>query len=366
MRGSAPVLYSRLLLKTFSSRVARSTIRDVARIARVSVSTVSRVLNDHPYVTDETRRRVAEAMDELHYRPDVAARSMRTGATRAIGFVVADFSNPLFSAIAMGADSVLHPLGYSLVLANSVRDPEREAEVIAALRDRRVDGLLLSLADERTEGLRERLSAFRSVVLLDRDVPGLDCDRVLTDHAAGIRAALDHLLALGHRRVAMIAGIEAQRGIRERLGAFREGMGDLYDEQLLRTVDPLRASGHEAARELLELRDRPTALIAAHNQLFAGILSAVRELALRVPDDLSLVCCEDDDLTRLNVPPIDVVSRDMAALGEAAAGLLLARLKGNGPPREVTLPAHYEIRSSTAAPHGTGVPIPDLVTGAER
>lgn len=346
--------------------MTRSTIRDVARVARVSVSTVSRVLNDHPYVTDETRRRVAEAMDELGYRPDVAARSMRTGATRAIGFVVADFSNPLFSAIAMGADSVLHPLGYSLVLANSVRDPEREAEVIAALRDRRVDGLLLSLADERTDGLHERLSTFRSVVLLDRDVPSLKCDRVLTDHAAGLRGALDHLLALGHRRVAMIAGTEAQRATRERLKAFREGMGDLHDERLLRAVDPLRDSGHDATRELLELRDRPTALVAAHNQLFAGVLSAVHELALRVPEDLSIVCCEDDHLARLNVPPIDVVSRDMAALGEAAAGLLLARLKGNGPPREVTLPAHYEIRSSTAAPRNSGVSTTGPDPGRER
>ena len=332
--------------------MARSTIRDVARIARVSVSTVSRVLNEHPYVTEETRRRVAEAMDELQYRPDVAARSMRTGATRAIGFVFADFSNPLFSAIAMGADSVLHPLGYSLVLANSVRDPERETEVIATLRDRRVDGLLLSLADERTAGLRERLAAFGSVVLLDRDVPDLHCDRVLTDHAAGIRGALDHLLALGHRRIAMIAGTEAQRAIRERLRAFREGMGDFFDEQLVRAVDPLLESGHDAALNLLQSRHRPTALIAAHNQLFAGILSAVRELALRVPADLSLVTCEDDDLARLNEPPVDVVRRDMAALGEAAARLLLARLEGNGPPREVMLPAHFEIRSSSSSPRG--------------
>lgn len=284
---------------------------------------------------------------------------MRTGATRAIGVVVVDFSNPLFSANAMGADSVLHTLGYSLVLANSVRDPERETEVIAALRDRRVDGLLLSLADERTAGLQERLAAFRSVVLLDRDVRGLQCDRVLTDHAAGIHEALDHLRALGHRRIAMIAGTEAQRATRERLRAFREGMGDLFDERLLRTVDPLLESGHDAAQHLLEARDRPTALIVAHNRLFAGILAAIRGLALRVPADLSLVTCEDDDLARLNEPPIDVVNRDPAALGAAAAELLLARLENDGPPREVMLPAHYEIRASTSSPNGSGVTAPD-------
>ncbi len=350
MPRAEPALYSRWLLKTFSFRVARSTIRDVARIARVSVSTVSRVLNDHPYVTEETRRRVSEAMEELRYRPDVAARSMRTGATRAIGFVVADFSNPLFSAIAMGADAVLHPLGYSLVLANSVRDPERESEVIAALRDRRVDGLLLSLADERTAGLPERLSAFRSVVLLDRDVPTLQCDRVLTDHAAGIQEAIDHLLALGHRRIGMISGRETQRAIRERSTAFRQAMGDLFDERLIAFADPLRESGHEAARSLLDRPDRPTAVINAHNQLLAGVLTAVRELGVQVPDDLSLITCEDDDLARLNAPPIAVVRRDMAAFGRAAAELLLARLQEDGSPREVTLPAHLEVRSSTSAP----------------
>ena len=126
------------------------TIKEVAERARVSVSTVSRVLNDYPFVSAAARERVTDAMQALDYRPDMAARSMRTGTTRAVGFVVSDITNPVFAAVAKGADAVLHPYGYSLVLANSGGDPEHEAELVAALRQRRVDGLIAAVADERS------------------------------------------------------------------------------------------------------------------------------------------------------------------------------------------------------------------------
>ncbi len=223
------------------------TIREVAERAGVSVSTVSRVLNEYPFVSEETRRRVLETMQELEYRPDVAARSMRTGTSRAVGLVFSDISNPLFSAMAKGADSVLHAKGYSLVLANSQSDPEREAELLSALRQRRVDGLVIAVADERAPSLAERLSGFPACVLVDRNVSGSRADSVCSEHAQGMAEALEHLARLGHRRVALIAGSQGQLGSRARVVAFRRHAAPQKGWALVIDEDGSTATGTSSA-----------------------------------------------------------------------------------------------------------------------
>jgi len=330
-----------------------TTIREVAVRAGVSVSTVSRVLNNFPYVSEQARARVVEAMTELEYRPDVAARSMRTGTSRAVGFAVSDISNPLFSAMAKGADVVLHPHGYSLVLANAGGDPQREAEIVSALRQRRVDGLIVAVADETVPGLAERLAGFNACVLVDREVRGSLSDCVLSDHAAGMARALEHLAALGHHRVALVAGSQAQLGSRARVAAFRtqtHRLGLDRDPRLVRTGELSAETGAVVLGELLRLEQPPTALVAGNNQLTVGVLGALRDRRLRVPEGLSLVACDDVDLTRLHTPPIDVIRRDPVELGRVAAGLLLERLANpTGPPRRVVLPTEFVRRGSSTA-----------------
>jgi LacI family transcriptional regulator len=329
------------------------TIKEVAERAGVSVSTVSRVLNDYPFVSAGARRRVIDAMGELEYRPDVAARSMRTGSSNTVGFVVADISNPLFAAIAKGVDSVLVPHGYSLVLANSENDPDHEAALLRALRQRRLDGLIAAVADERAPGLAGRLEEF-ATVLFDRDVAGSSADAVWSDHDSGIGEALERLSGLGHRRVALIAGSEGQLGSRARIVAFRRHarrLGLSVAGGLVRSSEPERESGQRAARELLAAPDPPTALMIAHNLLTVGVLEALSDLGVRLPDDLSVVACDDVDVTRLFSPPIDVIERDLLELGETSARLLLERLADrDGPPRRVVLPTRLLVRESTAAP----------------
>jgi LacI family transcriptional regulator, galactose operon repressor len=330
------------------------TIKEVAARARVSVTTVSRVLNDHPFVSDATRERVTEAMGALDYRPDMAARSMRTGTTRAVGFVVSDITNPVFAAIAKGADAVLHPHGYSLVLANSGGDPEHETELIAALRQRRVDGLIAAVADERSPGLAERLSRVPACVLFDREVSGATADAVCSDHAKGMESALGHLAALGHARVGLVAGQLGQLGSRGRVEAFASvghRLGLDSDTELVVTGRLSRETGYRGARELLELPEPPTALVAGNNQLTVGVMQALREAGVRVPAGLSLVACDDIDLTRMHEPPIDVIERDPEQHGRAAAELLLSRLDDpHAPPRRVVLPTSFVRRGSTDVP----------------
>jgi len=330
-----------------------STIKEVAQRAGVSVSTVSRVLNDYPFVSETARRRVLAAMEELEYRPDVAARSMRTGSSHTVGFVVSDISNPLFATIAKGVDSVLVPHGYSLVLANSENDPEHEADLLRALRQRRLDGLIAAVADERATGLAERLEGFVTV-LFDRDVPGSSADAVWSDHDAGIGEALERLATLGHRRVALVAGSEGQLGSRARVTAFRHHAHRLGLSEcagLIRSVEPEPEGGERAARELLALAQPPTALIIGHNLLAVGVLEALFGLGVRLPADLSVVACDDVDVTRLYSPRIDVIERDLPELGRASAQLLLERLADpDGPPRRVVLPTRLVARGSVAAP----------------
>jgi LacI family transcriptional regulator len=341
--------------------VTPSTIREVATRAGVSVSTVSRVLNDYPFVSDDARARVLQAMEELDYRPDVAARSMRTGTSRAVGFVVSDISNPLFATIAKGVDAVLHPHGYSLVLANSENDPGREAGLLSALRQRRVDGLIAAVSDESATSLARRLDDF-ATVLFDREVPGSTADAVCSDHETGIREALERLAGLGHRRVALVAGSQHQLGSRARTVAFEQHARRLslsIDGTVLLAAEASRQTGHGFGRALLALADPPTAVVIAHNQLTVGVLEAFREQGVVIPRDLSVIGCDDVDAIRLHSPRIDVVERDLLELGGASARLLLERLADrDAPPRRIVLPTRLVCRESSAAPRvASGAPV---------
>jgi len=330
------------------------TLHDVARDAGVSISTVSRALNGLPFVREEVRERVLTASQALGYRPDVAARSMRTGTTGAVGLVVSDISNALFAAIAKAADSTFNPRGYALMIANSANDAEHEAELIAAFRQRRLDGLIIATADECAPGLADRIGSFQAAVLLDREVPGSRADAVLCDHATGIAKAIGHLAGLGHRRIALIAGTPAQRGSRVRIETYEDELARLGiapDAALCRAGEMTVADGYRALESVMALPDPPTAVIAGNNQLFAGLFAAVRDLGLRVPRDLSIVACEETELTALHSPPLDVVRRDMDDLGRMAAELLLARLDTpRRRPRSVVLPTTFEVRGSSAPP----------------
>jgi LacI family transcriptional regulator len=331
-----------------------ATLRDVAREAGVSVSTVSRVLNEQPFVRDAVRERVLSVTEQLGYRPDVAARAMRTGTTGAVGLIVSDISNPLFASMARAADSALSSRGYALMLANSANDPEHEAELIAAFRQRRLDGLMIATADEGAEGLAGLVDSFQASVLLDREVTGSRADAVLSDHATGLGEALAHLASLGHRRIALIAGTDRQRGSRVRIATYLEEtrrLGLDRDPALLRegaiTVD----DGYRAVGEMLALAARPTAIIAGNNQLFAGMFAALRDLRIRIPHDLSVVACEETELTALHIPPLDVVRRAVDQVGETAASLLLDRLETpKRRRRAIILPSVFEARGSSAGP----------------
>lgn len=329
----------------------RPNLRDVAQLAGVAVSSASRVLSDHPEVSPEMRAKVEAAVEQLGYEPDFLAQSMRSGATLAIGFVVRDISSPLLAEIALGAETTLRAGGYNMLVLNSEADPALDAGHIRLLERRRIDGLLISLVDE---GNREALAALRELsvpfVLIDREIEGdLAASSILADHLGSMREVVSHLAELGHRRIGLASGPMQVRPGREGANAFRLVCEEHGVEALVETGPFTAAHGQEATARMLALEPAPTAIVSGSNQIFPGVLAAIRERGLRIPTDLSLITFDDLPLLGLLEPPVDVVNRDPHEFGRQASELLLRRLAGE-PPQTVTAPTSFEPRGSSGPP----------------
>jgi LacI family transcriptional regulator len=330
-------------------------MRAVADTAGVAMSSVSRVLSGHPDVSPEMRDRVMAAVEQLGYQPDLLAQSMRRRSTLSVGFVVGDISNPLLSEIALGAETTLRAAGYSMLLTNSENDPALDTRHVKLFQQRRVDGLLLSLAAEND---RRTLAVLREtdtpMVLIDRELPrSVRASAVLSAHRTGMRDAIEHLLELGHRRIGLILG-QRMRFSRERAGGLQDAFAQRNLPQTYTIVEGQLEPRHgqHATRELLDGAEPPTAIVAGGNQILVGVLDELARRELRIGEDMSLVSCDDISLTELYRPPIAVVRRDTRELGQRAAELLLERIDGADTPRQVVLPTEFVPRAS-CAPVGT-------------
>jgi LacI family transcriptional regulator len=331
-------------------------MREVAERAGVAMSSVSRVLSSHPDVSPRMRQVVMAAVRDLGYRPDMLAQGLRRGKTFSVGFTVSDIGNPVLAEIVTGAEKRLRTAGYSMLLTNSEGNPELDVEHILLLERRRVDGLILSLAEENHP---DTVAALRQitvpVVLVDRDVPpGVNARCAAFDHASGMRTATEHLLTLGHRNVALITG-GPERPARERRLAVEETLataGDGAHCTVYRGEFSLEY-GRRATTEILASEPRPTAIIAGGNMLMQGALLALRDARIVLGRDMSFIGCDDVVIAEVYEPPIAVVRRDIPAVGVAAAELLLAELEpgdeADDSPREILLPTEFIARASCAA-----------------
>jgi len=330
----------------------RANVREVAELAGVAISSVSRVLSEHPDVSSAMRVRVLAAVEELRYEPDFLAQSLRRGSTLSVGFVVGDISNPVMASFARGAETVLRAAGYSMLLMNSDGDPALDEAHIRFFQSRRVDGMLLSLASEKRRATLDLLETIGvPFVVFDREVPArIGANAVLSDHRTGMRAATEHLLDLGHRRIGLIIPSLEMRAGRERVGGLRDAIAarGIEDETIVLPGSLLAEHGESATNELLDLPDPPTAIIAGGNQLLIGTLRVLTARDKRVGEDIALITCDDLPLTELYRPPIATISRDTIGIGRAAAQLLHARLQHAEEPATVMLPTTYRPRASAS------------------
>lgn len=325
----------------------RSTLKMVAERAGVGTASVSRVLADHPDVSDDMRERVLRAAADVGYQVDLVARALRSGDSKTVGIMIGDLLNPFLAAIVSGASDQLRSNGYAVLLATSNATPDEDLKAIQSLLQHRVSGLILSVADERPSALTSLVKSIDApVVQLDRDLKVQGLGSVWADHAGGMQLVAEHLVAQGHRRIGLIVGSEGARPTRERVDGLRTGIKNLVGdggEVLVRNGDMSEKWGYDASRTWLLEDQRPTAFVCGGNQITVGFLKALAALDLSLPQDTSLVACDDVSVTQLFRPGITVVARDAFAMGAAAAGLLIDK----GEPQKILLPTNLIVRGST-------------------
>jgi LacI family transcriptional regulator len=320
----------------------RVSIADVAREAGVSRQTVSRALNNKGEISSETLQRVLEVIDRLDYRPSSIARGLATRHTRTIGLVVPDIANPFFADIIRGADDWAQSAGYSVLLCNSVEDPDREADLLRTLEQRAVDGVVLCSSRLPEKMLAESTKRHNAVVLVNRALTG--CSNVCVDDARGTALVVQHLLRSGRSRIGLVAGPETSYSARERARGYAEAMAaagrELDPAGTARCERPDVEGGHQAALCLLRSQPRVDGLVCYNDLVAIGALRACTELGLRVPGDVAVTGADDILLARLVTPALTTLRVDRQAVGAAALHMLLDQLNGatGGSPKAVFEP----------------------------
>lgn len=333
-----------------------STIKDVARRAGVAISTVSAVINRSAPVSDDTIARVEAAVAEIGYTPHGAAQSLRSGRSRLIGLVVPNIANPHFAAVAREVENVCLAAGYTSVVYSTGQDAERESQVLKMMRVQRVAGLIVipTRSDaEHGAALVDQIHV--PTVLLDMYVEGLPYDVIKTDNIEAGRIATEHLLSLGHRRIGIIVGIPGLATSDDRYAGYRKAFADrglTPDPDLALPGDFDQKTAHDMGLELLALKPRPTAIVTISNMMTMGLLFAIREQGLAIPDDLSVVGIDDLEFAQLLDPKPTAVTTPILAMARRSIQKLLAQLSGESKPDggwEVYQP-QLLVRQSTAAP----------------
>lgn len=326
------------------------TQRDVAKRAGVSIATVSRVINGVSTVEAEIREKVERAIVELGYRPNEVARSLRVDKTYTIGMVAPEISNPYAMEVASGAQKVLRRHGYAMMISGSESNPKYERRNLKTMMDKRVDGLLVTPVSPDSSEL-ERLAEQIPVVLIDF-VNSERLDSVRVDNIEGAFHAVAHLVTRGYKRIATIAGPQRYTADRERLEGYQRAMefyGLEVPDEYIRIGDFFVEGGYRECRELLRECPDVEAIFTASNLTGIGALRAIKELGLRIPDDVALCIFDDFLMADMAAPPLTVLAQPTIAIGETAARMLLDRIRGRrvGPPRHVLLKPELIVREST-------------------
>lgn len=327
-----------------------ASIYDVAKAARVSVFTVSAVVNKKSHVAALLRRRVEAAIEKLNYRPNLLARSFAKRQTHTIGLVVPDIANPFFPALIRGAEDAAHKRGYNILLCNSDDNLEKEQASLELLLSKRVDGILLT----KTPGplnpsLRKMMDDFQvPFVLLMRTYPSISKDAVITDDYNGAFEAVSQLARVGHRRIAMVGGPLTVSNGRARCKGFQDGLkahGLTFDPSLVYEGDYRTESGYHAGHTLLGRK--PDGVYVANYLMTVGFLRAAEEMGMRCPQNFGLISFDDYPWLDFFRPPLSTVELPKYQVGYEAAELVMERIAGKrGPGVVIKLPTQLRVRES--------------------
>ena len=334
----------------------RVTVTDLARDAGVSRSTVSLVLRDSPLVKRETRRRVEDAIDRLGYVYNRNAANLRRRTSDMVAMVIHDLTNPFFAELAVGLEEALETAGHVSLMANTGEDPERQRRVMETMREHGAAGFILCPAIGTDSGQAAAMTDWNvPVIQVMRWLPGTKLGRVSPDYALGVRMAAEHLLALGHRRIAFLGGSEANVVTAERVRGYRSALdaaGIAADPALVVPAEVNRGGGVKAVRHALALDRPPTAALCFSDVVAFGALDAVAAAGLTVGRDFSLIGFDDIAGARHTLPPLTTVAVYPQELGRRSAAALLRRIAD---PSEA---AEEEILAPSLVVRGTCGPVP--------
>lgn len=336
----------------------RPSVFDVARLAGVSIASVSKALNGHPGVGRDVRARVVATAASLGYVAHSSARSLRMGRSQMIGCMVNTVTNPLYAMLIDAMERQLSTVGYTLLLANSHDSQAQEREIMSMFEKRGMDGAIVTTSFACPPGLTSLFSECRlPLVMIDRDItiPG---DHVRSAHRAGVRSAVGYLLGLGHRRVALFTPSNGLQPAIERVAGYQEAFHEMHvplDPALICGRGGPTDSGYADMQQMLERPQPPTALVGLGTRQLSGALRALREHRLRIPQDFSVIAIGEPDLMEFSEPRLTTLRFDMERMGQAAAQLVVERIDSkSSPSRSVEVPMDLVLRDScAAAPMGT-------------
>ena len=307
-----------------------ANIKDVAKRANVSITTVSHIINKTRYVSDELTERVNKAMKELDYQPNSLARGLRSGKTKIIGLVIPDISNQFFAEISRKIEDRGFEIGYSVILCNTDDDPNKEKIYIDVLTGKKVEGIIFISTIVESNNLERIVESNIPIVVVDRDIKDIDSDFILVDNSIGGYKATKYLLELGHRRIACIAGPSPINPSAQRVGGYKKALEEAkipFDPNLIVDGDFRYESGNKAMRQLLALPEPPTAVFACNDLMALGAFQAINDSGLKIPDDISVIGFDNVPFSQAVYPTLTTMGQPINEMADTIVSMLIERIR---------------------------------------
>ncbi|MCM3762145.1 LacI family transcriptional regulator [Alkalihalobacillus oceani] len=331
------------------------TIKDVAKQAGVSISTVSRVLNGYKNVNPETHELVMDAVKRIGYSPNALARSLRSQSTRTLGLIVNNILNPIYSIMGQAIEDTARNYGYQVFLCNSGANPEYELQYLEGLYEKKVDGIIIAPTGQNKEKLELYVNSGIPVVQVDRYVAGLGTDAVLTDNAEGAYKLVSHMIKRGYDNIGIIVGVQTVTTGMERMTGYFNALaehGFHPKSEYIKVGHFDEGTGYKAMLELLSLPVPPRAVFVGNNLMAKGAIKAIYEKGIRIPEDLAFGMYDDPDWAEMHNPPITVIRQPTKEIGVKATDILINRILNQSKENQEglkseTVPSELIIRKST-------------------
>lgn len=332
-------------------------IKDVARLAGVSTTTVSRVLANERYVKEDVRRTVQEAMEQLNYQPSRTARSLRARRSKIIGLIISDIQNPFFISLVRAVEDVASGQKYAVFLCNADEDSEKEKFYLDLMQGEQVAGVIVSPTLEKNDPCLALLQANIPFVVIDRTLADADVDSVTVNNTQGAYDLVSHLIEDGYTRIGAVLGVTSTTTGRERYEGYVRALVAHHislDPRLVLTGIPREEVGYRLTEALLNLSEPPTALFTGNNLLTVGALRAIHQHGLHVPDNIALAGFDEIDWMSLVRPELTVVAQPTYELGKMAANLLLQRIEHPSRPSQKIMVKESLMVRQSCAHHAVG------------